>query len=103
MNSRREQRQARALARARERAGWAYLTAHAADRAHELGFHETEVLACIAAPENTYPCHPSYGTNRRTYQRGDCCCILDMTTRAIITVLLRTPLEWAHGHDVRAA
>lgn len=100
--NKRIQRQARALARARERAGRAYLTEHAVARARELGFHETEVLACVANPENTYPSHPRYGANQRTFQRGQCCAIVESATNTVITVLLRTPRDWVHGRDTRA-
>ncbi len=97
MSPRVRARQDRALARARLRARGAYLTPHALLRAAELGFHETEVLSCIASPESTYPGHPTYGPGRRLVQRGDCCCVIDASGKAIITVLLRTQAEWEHG------
>lgn len=102
MNPQATRRRERALNRARARAGWAYLSEHAVDRARELGFHETEVLECIAAPENTYPCHPAHGRSRRIFQRGACCCVVDTTTQTVITVLIRTSEEWVHGHHTKA-
>lgn len=97
MSPRARARQERALSRARVRAGGAHLTSHAVARASELGFHETEVLSCLAAPESTYPAHPAYGPGRRLVQRGECCCVIDASGKTIITVLLRTQAEWEHG------
>lgn len=96
MSPRARARQERALARARVRAGGARLSPHAAARASELGFHETEVLSCISSPENTYPAHPKYGPGRRLVQRGDCCCVVDSSAKVIITVLLCTAAKWDH-------
>lgn len=70
-------------------------------RALELGFHETEVLDCVRDAEQTYCAHPGYGPQRRVYQRGDCACVVDLTLREVVTVLLRTPDDWCHGVDTR--
>lgn len=101
MSVRSLQRQERALTRARTRAGSVRLTKHAAMRADELGFHETELMHCIANPENTYPGAPAYGPNRRVFQRGECCCVVDLPAQVVVTVLLRTPAEWEHGMHTR--
>jgi len=98
--NRRRARQERALQRARSMSG-VTLSGHAAMRAGELGFHETEVLDCVRYAEQTYCAHPSYGPNRRVHQRGDCACVVDLVAQEVVTVLLRTPNDWSHGLHTR--
>ena len=89
--NRRRARQERALQRARSMSG-VTLSGHAAMRAGELGFHETEVLDCVRYAEQTYCAHPSYGPNRRVHQRGDCACVVDLVAQEVVTVPLRVRL-----------
>lgn len=96
-------RRSLALARAREAAGGVQLVEHAMRRAAELGFHETDVLACIARPETTYGGHPQYGPGRRVYRRGSCACVVDETLGLVVTVLLNMGRQWAHGVDTRTS
>ena len=74
-------------------------TAHARTRTYELGFTAAEVEECVLQSEQSYPSHPSYGPDRRTYQRSDLTVILHEPTRRVVTVLLRTSRRWEHGHD----
>lgn len=66
--SRRQVRCARALARL-TRAN-VTVSAHANERAVELGFSEDDILHCVARPEQTYCSPADYGPDRRVYQRG---------------------------------
>ena len=93
-------RQERALQRLQLRAG-TELSAHAAERADELGFSLAEVLSCVAAPEQTYVCPAHYGSNRRMYQRGQMAVVVHEPSRLIITVLLRQSDAWTHGRHTR--
>ena len=102
VSSRRAQRQWRALERARDSSG-VHLSGHAQQRAAEFGFHETEVLACVARPEQTYTCPARYGPARRMFQRGDCACVVDELNGEVVTVLLRIADSWKHGVDDRRA
>jgi|GEM_PF-5308377 len=97
----RAERQRRALERLRHQAG-VTLSHHAQHRARELGFHESEVLLCVISPEQTYGCGPRYPSERRTYQRIDCACIVDTTLGVVVTVLLRHNKSWQHGIHTRS-
>jgi hypothetical protein len=77
------------------------LTAHAMNRAAELGFHETEVLSCVIKPETVYPGGPGHPPGRAIYRRGQCACVVHEPSRKVITVLLNVPREWEHGIDRR--
>ena len=99
-NRGRSERQRRALERLYHQAG-IVLTPHAQHRARELGFHESDVLRCIIAPEQTYTSGPRYPPGRCTYQRLDCACIVDTAAGVVITVLLRQPQPWQHGVHTR--
>jgi hypothetical protein len=99
-NRGRAERQRRALERIRCQAG-VTLSSHAQLRALELGFHESDVLRCVIAPEQTYGSGPRYPSGRRTYQRSDCACVVDTTVGVIITVLLRYNQPWQHGVHTR--
>jgi hypothetical protein len=96
-------RRALAMDRVRETAGGVQLLEHAKRRAAELGFHETDVLACIARPETTYGGHPQYGPGRRVYRRGSCACVVDETLGVVVTVLLNIGRQWTHGVDTRSS
>jgi hypothetical protein len=92
-------RRERALQRLRD-ATSVRVSQHAAARALELGFHEAEVLSCVAAPEQTYVGSSDHRQGRRLYQRGDCTIVLDEANRTVVTVLLRSASPWQHGvHD----
>ena len=93
-------RQRKVLERLRDQAG-VVLSSHAQHRAHELGFHETEVLRCVLSPEQTYGCGPWYPAGRRTYQRRDCTCVVDDAAGVVVTVLLRRGEIWRHGIHTR--
>lgn len=99
-NLRRAARRERALNRLRAQAG-VVLSQHALVRAKELGFDESEVLRCVESPEQTYGGDPRYPGNRRVYQRQDCVCVVDRTTRTVVTVLLRAYGAWQHGTNTR--
>ena len=101
--NRRALRRAIALARVRETAGGVQLLEHAMRRAAELGFHETEILACIARPETTYGGDPRYGPGRRVYRRGSCACVVDEALGVVVTVLLNIGRPWTHGVDTRSS
>jgi hypothetical protein len=96
---RRDERRALALGRIRESAGGLVLTQHAKERAAELGFHETEVLSCIAKPETVFPGGPKHPSGRLIYRRGRCACVVHLASRRVLTVLLNVPREWTHGTD----
>lgn len=98
---RRERRRARALGRVRASSGGMSLSHHARMRAAELGFHETEVLGCIARPETMYPGGPEHPPGRVIYRRGSCACVVDPVERSVVTVLLNTRRAWTHGVDSR--
>lgn len=95
VTDRRALRRTRALERIRARTG-VRLTHHAHLRAREFGVHETQVHECISTPDQSYPCHPSYGPNRRMYQRGTLACVVDVKARVVITVLPRSQERWTH-------
>lgn len=99
-NRGRAERQRRALERLRRQAG-IILSPHAQHRARELGFHESDVLRCVLAPEQTYGSGPRYPSGRRTYQRFDCACVVDTTAGVVVTVLLRHRQPWQHGVHTR--
>lgn len=99
-NRGRAERQNRALERLRRQAG-IVLSPHAQRRALELGFHETDVLQCVIAPEQTYDSGPRYLSGRRTYQRFDCACVVDTAVGVVVTVLLRRNQPWRHGVHTR--
>jgi hypothetical protein len=92
----RVRRQQQAARRMRERVP-VHFSVHARARMQELGFHETEVLQCVAAPEQTYAGDPAHPPGRRIYQRHDCAVVVDDSTRTVVTVLLRTTSWWQHG------
>ena len=101
MTSPKDARRERALQRLRSQVS-VTLSPHARIRARELAFHEVEVLACVAAPQQTYGGGPAHPDGRRIYQRGDCTAVVDESSRTVITVLLRSPHPWTHGvHDRR--
>ena len=77
------------------------LSWHARRRTHELGFSVRDVADCVRRAEQSYSCHPGYGSDRRIYQRGDVCVVLHEPTRVVVTVLLRRADRWHHGHDRR--
>lgn len=80
----------------------ATLTQHSRDRVTELGFSIGEIVECLAHPEQSYPSGPDYPGDRRLYQRGGCCIVLEQTDRTIVTILLRRIDRWEHGRH-RAA
>lgn len=77
------------------------LSAHAQGRAAELGFSQDDVLRCVIRSDQTYCSHPSYGPDRRVYQRGAIAVVVHETSRIVVTVLLRTSDDWSHGVDSR--
>jgi hypothetical protein len=99
-NRGRDERRRRALERLRCQAD-IILSPHAQHRARELGFHESDVLRCVIAPEQTYTSGPCYPPGRRTYQRSDCACIVDTAVGIVVTVLLRHNQPWHHGVHTR--
>ncbi|MFE5108464.1 hypothetical protein [Streptomyces sp. NPDC056663] len=100
-NRGRTERQRRALERLRRQAG-VILSPHAQHRARELGFHESDVLLCVISPEQTYGSGRHYPSERRTYQRLDCACIVDTAVGVVVTVLLRHNQPWRHGIHARS-
>lgn len=96
----RQLRQKRASDRLTARAG-VTMSRHASSRAHEFGFSTTEVLECVALPEQTYDSHPAHGPRRRTYQRHNVAVVVDVSARVVVTVLPRITETWRHGEVVR--
>lgn len=88
-------RRQRALTRLRSAAG-VTLCAHAKARRAEHGFSEDDVLLAITRPEQTYGSSASYGPDRRLYQRGPVCVVVDERTRVVVTVLPRIAERWEH-------
>jgi hypothetical protein len=93
--SSRAARRQRALDRLRTTAG-VTLSAHAKARRVEHGFSEDDVLLTIARPEQTYGSPASYSPDRRLYQRGRVCAVVDERTRVVVTVLPRIAERWEH-------
>lgn len=98
--NRRQVRCARAVARLTRVANVTF-SAHANDRAAELGFSQDDILRCVARPEQTYCSPAGYGPDRRVYQRGAVAVVVHEGSRVVVTVLLRTYDSWAHGVDSR--
>lgn len=72
------------------------LSAHAEMRRREHGFSEDDVLLTVAQPEQTYGSPASYGPDRRLYQRGRVCAVVDERSRVVVTVLPRIAERWEH-------
>lgn len=89
----------RALSAAESSLVWSI---HGRARAFELGFTTAEAEECVRTPEQSYPSHPSYGPDRRTFQRRDLAVVVHEPTRRVVTVLLRAGRRWEHGRDTRA-
>lgn len=68
-------------------------TNHLRRRALERGISEAQIRAVIADPDVTY-CQPTYGPNRQVRQRDDLGVVVDLATRAVITVVYRDAARW---------
>ena len=75
------------------------LTPHSRGRVVELGFGVLDVVNCLTRPEQSYPGGAGHPGDRRLFQRRECCVVLELSNRTIVTVLLRQVDRWEHGLD----
>ena len=72
--------------------GWR-ITGHARQRARSRGFGLRDVLLTAAGPDLAYE-QSNYGPGRWVHQRGDIGAVVHRSTKTVITVLLRSEVQW---------
>lgn len=70
-------------------------TNHLRRRALERGISDAQIQAVLTEPDITY-CQRSYGPNRQVRQRDDLGVVVDVASRAVITVVFRDPARWTN-------